>query len=129
MKHCLIDGQGNDISQLLGDTQESDSLRRLIKIVFHKNDAQELEETISSEVYNLMNGVDLSIRKIETELLVRNLIFVQKFHQEKLIFINTENYDKQNENHESQLMQLWRTLKPGREISNRVSKEWIEIGF
>ncbi len=48
-----------------------------------------------------MNGVDLSIRKIETELLVRNLIFVQKFHQEKLKFINTENYDKQNENHES----------------------------
>jgi hypothetical protein len=48
-----------------------------------------------------MNGVDLSIRKIETELLVRNLIFVQKFHQEKLQFINTEKYDKQNENHES----------------------------
>jgi hypothetical protein len=26
-------------------------------------------------------------------------------------------------------MLLWNTLKPGREISNRISKEWIEIGF
>jgi hypothetical protein len=27
------------------------------------------------------------------------------------------------------LKQLWATLQPGREISNRISKEWIEIGF
>lgn len=76
-----------------------------------------------------MNGVDLSIRKTETELLVKNLIFVHKFHREKIEFINTEKYDKHNQNHEKLLMQLWSTLKPGREISNRVSKEWIEIGF
>jgi hypothetical protein len=63
MKHCLIDDKGNDIAKLLGDTQESESLRRLIKIVFHKNySTLDLGETISSEVYNLMNGLDLSIR-------------------------------------------------------------------
>lgn len=76
-----------------------------------------------------MNGVDLSIRSCETELLVKSLTLVQKFHHEKLKFINTEKYDKANQKHEIQLQELWSTLKPGREISNRVSKEWIEIGF
>jgi hypothetical protein len=84
---------------------------------------------MSSEVYNLMNGVDLSMRSSETDLLVKSLTLVHKFHHEKLKFVNTEKYDKANQNHESQLQRLWATLKPGREISNRVSKEWIEIGF
>jgi len=84
---------------------------------------------MSSEVYNLMNGVDLSMRSSETDLLVKSLTLVDKVHHEKLKFVNTEKYDKANQNHESQLQRLGATGKPGREISNRVSKGWIEIGF
>ena len=72
--------------------------------MFHKNyQSLDLEETTASEVYNLMNGVDLSMGTAETELVVKSLVLVHKFHNEKLKFINTEKYDKKNPTHEDQL--------------------------
>lgn len=102
MKHCLIDGKGNDLAKLLGDNQESDSLRRLIRIVFHKHHygTLNLEEALSSELYNMMNGVDVSLSSKDSEVLVRNLVSVHKFHQEKLLFCNPDKYSKENEEHE-----------------------------
>jgi hypothetical protein len=85
LKHFLIDSKGNDLAQLLGTSQESDSLRRLIRLVFHSQyESLNLEEALTSELYNLMNGVDLSLRSGDSDRLVHNLIVIHDFHQEKL---------------------------------------------
>jgi hypothetical protein len=38
-------------------------------------------------------------------------------------------YDKKDPKMEGELMQLWEALMPDRSIKDRISKEWIDIGF
>jgi hypothetical protein len=109
LKHSLIDGKGNELANKQpGQAQEVESLRRLIRIVFHPSHYKtlNLEEALSSELYNMMNGVDVGLRSAECDILVRNLANVHKFHQEKQLFCNPDKYNKDDEEHEKQLMQV-----------------------
>ena len=38
-------------------------------------------------------------------------------------------YDKTNTGHEKELLKLWDTLMPNTELTNRISNDWIKIGF
>ncbi|KFM82927.1 ELMO domain-containing protein 2, partial [Stegodyphus mimosarum] len=38
-------------------------------------------------------------------------------------------YDSENKEHEEKLLKLWKLLKPEKELQNRISKQWTEIGF
>ena len=38
-------------------------------------------------------------------------------------------YNKKDEKMEAELMQLWTILMPDRELKNRISRDWIDIGF
>ena len=38
-------------------------------------------------------------------------------------------YDKKNSVHEKKLMKLWDNIKQGEKLKNRLTDQWIEIGF
>lgn len=48
-------------------------------------------------------------------------IFVHKLMKTK--------YDKQNSMHETMLIQIWKSLKPNEHLTNRISDQWISLGF
>jgi flagellin-specific chaperone FliS len=106
LKHGLIDNQGNDLGAVLGVSQEAESLRRLIRLVFHNSETSDLQEALTSELYNVMNGIDLSLRSSDAEILARNLVTIHKYHSERLKFCNVDKYDKENQEHEALLKKV-----------------------
>ena len=38
-------------------------------------------------------------------------------------------YDKTRKDHEDKLMQLWKNLKPEKQLGERMTENWIDIGF
>ena len=72
---------------LIGEqsSQGQASLRRLIRHVFHQHEGElkDLEVKIASEISNLMNDADFSLSSKELEPLVRSLLIVHKYHQER----------------------------------------------
>lgn len=43
--------------------------------------------------------------------------------------LRSEQYNAENVEHEEKLMELWRHLMPDEPLTERVSKQWQEIGF
>ena len=51
------------------------------------------------------------------------------YHKVKMAWTDVGKFDKENPKHEDMLMELWRTLRPKEKLENRLSKQWIDIGF
>jgi len=43
--------------------------------------------------------------------------------------LRREKFDSKNQNHEKLLLELWSMLQPERVLSNRISRDWEDIGF
>ena len=54
---------------------------------------------------------------------------IRFYHKVKLAWTTFGEYSKENADHEAMLMGLWTTLRPQEKLENRLSKQWIDIGF
>lgn len=61
---------------------------------------------LESELYNMMNGLDLSLRSSDAQTLVRSLITVSLYHHQRQSLCNVDKYDKENEEHETLLKKV-----------------------
>ncbi|KAK2712490.1 ELMO domain-containing protein 2-like [Artemia franciscana] len=43
--------------------------------------------------------------------------------------LRTTSYNSENSEHEEKLIKLWKSLRPNEELSDRISRQWQEIGF
>ena len=57
---------------------------------------------------------------------INYLIFNSIFKVEGL---RLQQYNTRNEDHEKQLLRLWKLLKPNEELEDRKSDQWQSIGF
>ena len=43
--------------------------------------------------------------------------------------LKNEKYNSKNSKHESKLLEVWQNLKPNEKLRDRISTQWISIGF
>jgi ELMO/CED-12 family len=79
--------------------------------------------------YEFYRLVSSNFSSVETDELTRELYAFQKNRGDVQFREKDIMYDKQNEQHEAMLMDLWKTMFPDKELDARVSEEWKKLGF